>query len=156
MLPVLVMVAAFSRIAAVLLPPRQTMDLVAGMWQLLSGRFAALPHELWWDNEARHWVPWPADRAGDRADGRRGSRLVQYKPYLQSKGIVERANRYLETSFLPGRDFNSPANLNNNLSRLSEHLRSPDYLAIVLPGRAGLGGELVLAVGLHVEQSSRL
>jgi hypothetical protein len=33
-LPVLVMVAAFSRfIAAVMLPSRQTMDLVAGMWR---------------------------------------------------------------------------------------------------------------------------
>ena len=28
------------------------MDLVAGMWQLLSGSFTAVPHELWWDNEA--------------------------------------------------------------------------------------------------------
>lgn len=53
MLPVLVMVAAFSRfIAAVMLPSRQTMDLVAGMWQLLSQNFTAVPHELWWDNEA--------------------------------------------------------------------------------------------------------
>jgi transposase len=52
MLPVLVMVAAFSRfIAAVMLPSRQTMDLVAGMWQLLSR---------------------PADRPGHRLDGHVG------------------------------------------------------------------------------------
>ena len=43
----LVMVAAFSRfIAAVMLPSRQAMDLVAGMWLLLSVT-APAPHELW-------------------------------------------------------------------------------------------------------------
>ncbi|VAZ81076.1 hypothetical protein LAUMK4_05770 [Mycobacterium persicum] len=82
MLPVLVMVAAFSRfIAAVMLPSRQTMDLVAGMWKLLSGSFAAVPHELWWDNEAG------IGRRGRLTDpvtalmGTLGSRLVQLKPY---------------------------------------------------------------------------
>jgi hypothetical protein len=35
-----------------MLPARQTMDLVAGMWQLLSRSFTAVSHELWWDNEA--------------------------------------------------------------------------------------------------------
>ena len=117
MLPVLVMVAAFSRfIAAVMLPSRQTMDLVAGMWQLLSGSFGAVPHELWWDNEAG------IGRRGRLTDpvtalmGTLGSRLVQLKPYdPESKGIVERANRYLETSFLPGRSFTAPADFNDQL-----------------------------------------
>ncbi|ETZ96730.1 integrase core domain protein [Mycobacterium kansasii 824] len=93
MLPVLVMVAAFSRfIAAVMLPSRQTMDLVAGMWQLLSVSFSAVPHELWWDNEAG------IGRRGRLTDpvtalvGTLGSRLVQLKPYdPESKGMVERA-----------------------------------------------------------------
>jgi hypothetical protein len=82
MLPMLVKVAAFSRfIAAVMLPSRQTMDLVAGMWQLLSDNFAAVPHELWWDNEAG------IGRRGRLTDpvtalmGTLGSRLVQLKPY---------------------------------------------------------------------------
>jgi hypothetical protein len=117
MLPVLVMVAAFSRfIAAVMLPSRQTMDLVAGMWQLLSGSFAAVPRELWWDNEAG------IGRRGRLTDpvtalmGTLGSRLVQLKPYdPESKGMVERANRYLETSFLPGRSFESPEDFNDQL-----------------------------------------
>jgi transposase len=117
MLPVLVMVAAFSRfIAAVMLPSRQTMDLVAGMWQLLAGSFAAVPHELWWDNEAG------IGRRGRLTDpvtalmGTLGSRLVQLKPYdPESKGMVERANRYLETSFLPGRSFTSPQDFNDQL-----------------------------------------
>ena len=118
MLPVLVMVAAFSRfVAAVMLPSRQTMDLVAGMWQLLSGSFTAVPHELWWDNEAG------IGRRGRLTDpvtaliGTLGSRLVQLKPYdPESKGIVERANRYLETSFLPGRSFTSPVDFNDQLA----------------------------------------
>jgi transposase len=119
MLPVLVMVAAFSRfIAAVVLPSRQTMDLVAGMWQLLSGSLAAVPHELWWDNEAG------IGRRGRLTDpvtalmGTLGARLVQLKPYdPESKGMVERANRYLETSFLPGRSFTSPADFNDQLAQ---------------------------------------
>ena len=118
-LPVLVMVAAFSRfIAAVMLPSRQTMDLVAGMWQLLAGSFGAIPHELWWDNEAG------IGRRGRLTDpvtalmGTLGSRLVQLKPYdPESKGVVERANRYLETSFLPGRSFTSPQDFNSQLGQ---------------------------------------
>lgn len=117
MLPVLVMVAAFSRfIAAVMLPSRQSTDLVAGMWQLLAGSFTAVPHELWWDNEAG------VSRRGRLTDpvtasmGALGSRLVQLKPYdPESKGMVERANRYLETSFLPMRNFISPVDFNDQL-----------------------------------------
>jgi transposase len=119
MAPVLVMVAAFSRfIAAVMLPSRQTMDLVAGMWQLLSQSFTGVPHELWWDNEAG------IGRRGRLTDpvtalmGTLGSRLVQLKPYdPESKGMVERANRYLETSFLPGRSFASPDDFNTQLAQ---------------------------------------
>ncbi|MBK8463625.1 MAG: hypothetical protein IPL36_11480 [Nigerium sp.] len=51
--PVLTMVAAWSGfIAAVLLPTRQSADLLAGMWQLLAGSFGAVPRMLVWDNEA--------------------------------------------------------------------------------------------------------
>ena len=119
MLPVLVMVAAFSRfIAAVMLPSRQTMDLVAGMWQLIAQSFTAVPHELWWDNEAG------IGRRGRLTDpvtaliGTLGSRVVRLKPYdPESKGIVERTNRYLETSFLPGRSFDSPQDFNSQLGQ---------------------------------------
>jgi hypothetical protein len=86
------------------------------MWQLLSGSFTAVPHELWWDNEAG------IGRRGRLTDpvtalvGTLGSRLVQLKPYdPESKGVVERANRYLETSFLPGRSFTSPQDFNDQL-----------------------------------------
>ncbi|WP_409370877.1 hypothetical protein [Mycolicibacterium novocastrense] len=82
MLPVLVMVAAFSRfIAAVMLPSRQTMDLVAGMWQLLSQTFTAIPHELWWDNEAGIGRRGRLTESVTALMGTLGSRLVQLKPY---------------------------------------------------------------------------
>ena len=118
MLPVLVMMAAFSRfIAAVMLPSRQTMDLVAGMWQLLSGSFTAVPHELWWDNEAGIGRRGRLTEPVTALMGTLGSRMVQLKPYdPESKGIVERANRYLETSFLPGRTFESPLDFNAQLA----------------------------------------
>lgn len=117
MLPVLVMVAAFSRfIAAVTLPSRQSMDLVAGMWQLVSQNFTAVPHEFWWDNEAGIGRRGRLTEPVTALMGTLGSRLVQLKPYdPESKGIVKRANRYLETSFLPGRTFASPQDFNSQL-----------------------------------------
>lgn len=117
MLPVLVMVAAFSRfVAAVMLPSRQTMDLVAGMWQLLSQNFTTVPHELWWDNEAGIGRRGRLTEPVTALVGTLGSRLVQMKPNdPESKGMVERANRYLETSFLPGRSFTSPHDFNDQL-----------------------------------------
>lgn len=119
MLPVLVMVAAFSRfIAAVMLPSRQSMDLVAGMWQLLSGSFAAVPRELWWDNEAGIGRRGRLTEPVTALIGTLGSRLVQLKPCdPESKGIAERANRYMETSFLPGRAFESPQDFNDQLGQ---------------------------------------
>jgi hypothetical protein len=42
---------------------------------------------------------------------------VQLKPFdPESKGIVERANGYLETSFLPGRQFGSPVRVLPHMS----------------------------------------
>ena len=101
-----------------MLPSRQTMDLVAGMWQLLSGSFTAVPHELWWDNEAGIGRRGRLTEPVTALMGTLGSRMVQLKPYdPESKGIVERANRYLETSFLPGRTFESPLDFNAQLAQ---------------------------------------
>ncbi|GAA3514160.1 IS21 family transposase [Georgenia daeguensis] len=116
-LPVLVMAAAHSRfLAAMMLPSRTTADLLAGMWHLLSSQLGAVPRALLWDNEAG------IGRSGRLAQGVAGfcgtlaTRLVQARPYdPETKGIVERANGYLETSFLPGRTFASPADFNTQL-----------------------------------------
>ena len=115
--PVLVMVAAHSRrIEAVMIPSRRTGDLLAGMWVLLQ-RFGGIPKRLLWDNEAG------IGRRGHPAEGvsgfcgMLGTKLVQAKPYdPETKGVVERANQYLETSFLPGRSFTSPQDFNAQLS----------------------------------------
>jgi transcriptional regulator with XRE-family HTH domain len=116
--PVLVMVPAFSRtLTAMMLPSRTTPDLLAGMWQLLSTQLHAVPRRLIWDNEAgigrgNHFA------AGVSAfTGMLATRIVQLKPFdPESKGVVERMNQYLETSFLPGRSFSSPADFNRQLT----------------------------------------
>ncbi|RFA11722.1 IS21 family transposase, partial [Subtercola boreus] len=52
MLPVLVMTLGFSRFsAATMLPSRQAGDLIAGMWQLISG-LGMVPKTLVWDRES--------------------------------------------------------------------------------------------------------
>lgn len=49
--------------------------------------------------------------------GTLATRIVQLRPFdPESKGIVERANGYLETSFLQGRTFLSPADFNTQLA----------------------------------------
>lgn len=116
LLPVLVMVAAFSRFTtAIMLPTRKTADLLLGMWHLLC-QLGAVPRRLIWDNEAG------IGRRGRLADGVEAfigslaTKLVQLKPYdPESKGIVERRNGWLETSFMPGRTFTSPADFNTQL-----------------------------------------
>lgn len=114
--PVLVMVAAYSRfIAAMMIPSRVSGDLLAGMWQLIQD-IGAVPRTLLWDNESG------IGQRGRLADGVAGfcgvlaTRLIQTRPYdPESKGLVERANGYLQTSFLPGRTFTSPQDFNAQL-----------------------------------------
>jgi transposase len=113
------MVASFSRfITAMMIPTRTTSDLLAGTWSLLSGQLKAVPRRLLWDNESG------IGRGGHLAEGVAGftgmvaTRVVQLRPFdPESKGIVERANKYLETSFLPGRTFASPDDFNDQLAQ---------------------------------------
>ncbi|OBJ82594.1 transposase [Mycobacterium gordonae] len=114
--PVLVMVAAYSRfVGAMMIPSRVTGDLLAGMWYLLRG-VGAVPRTLLWDNESG------IGQRGRLAEGVAGfcgvlgTRLIQTRPYdPESKGLVERVNGYLETSFLPGRAFTCAADFNAQL-----------------------------------------
>lgn len=115
--PVLVMVASFSKfITAGMIPTRTTADLLSGMWSLLSVQLGAVPRRLIWDNEAG------IGRRNHLAEGVSGfcgtlaTKLQQLKAYdPESKGGVERANGYLETSFMPGRSFSSPNDFNTQL-----------------------------------------
>ena len=117
MLPVLVMVASFSKfITAVMIPSRTTADLLAGMWLLLATQLGAVPRRLIWDNETgigrrNHLAAGVGEFCGALA-----TRIHQLKAYdPESKGGVERMNGYFETSFLPGRDFTGPADFNHQM-----------------------------------------
>jgi len=113
LLPVMVITAAHSRfMVGRMIPTRHTEDLLLGMWELLA-ELGRVPRRLIWDNETgigrgkRH-----AEGVGAFA-GTLATTLQRLKPYdPESKGIVERRNGFFETSFMPGRDFRSPADFN--------------------------------------------
>lgn len=115
-LPVLVMVSGFSRrIEAVMLPSRQGGDLTAGMWVLLQ-RFGGIPKSLLWDREAAIGGLGRPTVLAATFTGTIATRLRLAPPRdPETKGVVERANRYLETSFLPGRLFQGSADFNTQL-----------------------------------------
>ncbi|GLW25319.1 transposase [Microbispora amethystogenes] len=119
--PVLVMVSGYSRIiSAVMLPSRRAPDLLAGHWRLLS-QWGRVPRALVWDNEAAIGQ-WRAGKpqlseAMTAFRGTLGIKVIQCRPAdPEAKGLVERANGYLETSFLPGRSFAGPADFTAQLS----------------------------------------
>ena len=115
--PVLTMVAAFSGfIMAVLLPSRTTGDLLAGMWQLLSG-LGAVPKMLVWDNESGIGQHRRLTVGARSFAGTLGTRIYQTAPRdPESKGVIERANGFLQTSFMPGRSFTCGADYNDQLA----------------------------------------
>lgn len=116
-LPVLVMASGFSRrIEAVMLPSRQGGDLTSGMWVLLQ-RFGGIPRSLLWDREAAiGGLGTPTILAATFA-GTLATKLRLAPPRdPETKGIVERANRFLETSFLPGRLFQRVDDFNTQLT----------------------------------------
>lgn len=119
--PVLVMVSGYSRIiTARMIPSRQSEDLLAGHWALLSG-WGAVPKALVWDNESAIGS-WRGGRpqlteAMQGFRGALGIRVIQCRPRdPEAKGLVERVNGYFETSFLPGRSFTCPADFNTQLT----------------------------------------
>jgi transposase len=145
--PVLVMVAAYSRfIAAVMIPSRITGDLLAGMWQLLSRDIGAVPRTLLWDNESGIGQRGRLAQGVSGFCGVLGTRLIQARPYdPETKGVVERANGYLGTSFLPGRTFCSPADFNTQLA---------DWLAAVANVRRHATTRLIPAEALIADRAA--
>jgi transposase len=126
-LPVLTMVTGYSRwLSALLVPSRAAQDLFAGWWQLIDA-LGAVPRLLVWDGEGavgryrRGESQLTAECQAFR--GTLATRVYVCQPRdPEAKGLVERANGYLETSFLPGRTFASPADFNRQLS---------DWLSVV-------------------------
>lgn len=117
MLPVLVMTLTFSKfLAAVMLPSRQGGDLTAGMWQLIS-QVGAVSKTLVWDREAAIGPKGKVTQLAAAFAGTLATRVVLAPPRdPEFKGMTERNNDYFETSFLPGRQFASPADFNTQLS----------------------------------------
>ncbi|NJC68073.1 IS21 family transposase [Planosporangium flavigriseum] len=120
--PVLVMVTGYSRwMSAVMIPSRQIPDLLCGQWTVIA-RLGAAPKALVWDNESGVGQ-WRGGRpqltaAMNAFRGTLGIKVIQCRPAdPEAKGLVERANGYLETSFLPGRRFCSPADFNTQLEQ---------------------------------------
>jgi transposase len=119
-LPVLVMVTGYARwLTARLLPSRVAEDLLAGWWQLLGG-LGGVPRVLVWDGEGavgqRRRRQTVLTEAAHGFRGVLGAKLLICNPAdPEAKGLVERANGYLESSFLPGRSFASPADFNAQL-----------------------------------------
>jgi hypothetical protein len=113
LLPVLVITAAHSRfMVGRMIPTRRTEDLLLATWELIC-QLGRVPRRLIWDNE-------PGIGRGKRHaegvaafTGTLATTLVRLRPRdPESKGIVERRNGFFETSFMPGRDFASPADFN--------------------------------------------
>jgi transposase len=119
-LPVLTMVTGYSRwLSAVLIPTRGTEDLFTGWWQLIEA-LGAVPRLLVWDGEgAIGRYRRDASELTRECQAFRGT--LATKVYVckpadpEAKGLIERAHDYLETSFLPGRTFTSPADFNAQL-----------------------------------------
>jgi transposase len=117
LLPVMVITAAHSRfMVGRMIPTRHTQDLLLGMWLLLQ-LLGRVPRRLIWDNESgigrgkRH-----AEGVG-AFTGTLATTLQRLKPYdPESKGVVERRNGFFETSFMPGREFASPADFNTQFT----------------------------------------
>lgn len=117
MLPVLVMTLTFSRfLSAVMLPSRQAGDLVAGMWQLIS-RVGRVSKTLVCDREAAIGGKGTVTQAAAAFAGTLATRIVLAPPRdPEFKGMTERNNQYMETSFLSGRSFASPDSFNSQLA----------------------------------------
>ena len=110
--PVLVMTSSFSgNIQARMLPSRMTPDLLGGMWSLLQDA-QAVPKRLLWDNETGIGRGKLTAAAAAFA-GTLGTEIKLLKAKdPESKGIVERMNRFFRQGFMPGRTFEPSADFN--------------------------------------------
>ena len=114
---VLTMVSAFSRwVMATAIPSRTTGDLLAGMWLLLQV-LGGVPKTLVWDNEAGIGQHQRLTVGARSFAGTLGTRIWQAPARdPETKGVVERANGFLQTSFMPGRTFTGPTDFNDQLA----------------------------------------
>lgn len=116
-LPVLVMTAAHSRwTSARMICSRKAGDILDATWHILNA-WGRTPRSLVWDREAAIGGTGKPSTEAAAFVGTLGIRLTLAPPRdPEFKGLVERRNGYLETSFLPGRTFTSPADFNTQIS----------------------------------------
>ncbi len=161
-LPVLVMTLTFSKVlSAMMIPSRQAGDILAGMWALISA-IGKVSKTLVWDRESAIGGTGKVTEPAQMFAGTLGTRIVLAPPRdPEFKGMTERNNGYFETSFLPGREFASPADFNSQLGLWlpkanartvrSLHGRPIDFLDEDLAAMTGLP-----PVAPHVGLSSRV
>jgi len=114
-------VSGFSRlIGARMVPSRAGHDLLGGMLVIIAG-FAAVPRKAVWGQEGcigriRHGkTVCTSEYRSFRGTLGMGAVLVGPND-PEAKVLVERANSYLETSFLPGRSFDDVADFSRQLA----------------------------------------
>lgn len=114
-------VSGFSRlIGGLMVPSRRAHDVLSGMLSIIS-QFGAVPRKAVWDQEG----------CIGRLRGGRQELTAEFQAFRgslgmgavlvgpndpEAKGVVERANGYIETSFLPGRSFADVTDFNRQLS----------------------------------------
>jgi len=119
-LPVLVGVAGCSRyLVARMIPSREAPDVLGGHLACLQD-LGGVPRLGVYDNEPaigrRHGPQQAFSALFQRFRGALGMGAYLLRPrHPEGKGLVERANGYLETSFLPGRAFASRDDFNSQL-----------------------------------------
>lgn len=119
--PVLVGVSGYSRvIVAEMIPTREAHDILSAHLHCLHD-MGGVPRKGVYDNEAalvsRHGGKATLTDPFQRFRGTLGMGVVVCRPGdPEAKGLVERANGYLESSFLPGRRFSSPDDFNSQLT----------------------------------------
>ncbi|HUP15626.1 MAG TPA: IS21 family transposase [Acidimicrobiia bacterium] len=119
--PVLVGVTGYSRVmVGEMIPSREAHDILSAHLHCL-GALGGVPRKGVYDNEAalvsRHGGKATLTVPFQRFRGTLGMGVVILRPGdPEAKGLVERANGYLETSFLPGRRFSSPVDFNTQLT----------------------------------------
>jgi len=116
-LPVLVMTLGFSRFTtATMIPSRQAGDILAGMW-LGIREVGRVTKTLVWDRESAIGGTGKVSVPAAAFAGTLATKISLAPPRdPEFKGMVERNNQFLETSFLPGRRFASPADFNAQLT----------------------------------------
>jgi transposase len=110
-------VCGFSRyVGGWMIPTRQAHDVLSGHLEVFS-QFGVLPRRVVWDQEGAigQWrgskMVFSAEFQSFRGVLGIGAQLC-LRGDPEAKGLIERANGYFETSFLPGRRFDSVTDFN--------------------------------------------